>query len=111
MFPKMDVLYIEKTEIVFTDVTKTPYETHNFTCEDITEIFTGSDVRKSFFGLIKKPTRYICFKVKTAEHYLYEIDIDKEEFEKYVEEIKKFSARNRITMREKSGDTDQDYKL
>ena len=79
----------------------------------ISTIFYGTMTKKSFFGLIKKPVRYIGIKANNIAQMLmiYESDVGEDAYNKYVEDLKEFAHNNRVTMRESTGDTKDDWKL
>lgn len=109
----MEMLYIDKTELIYTDITKSQPPTYNIPYSQISTIFYGVTTRKSFFGLIKKQVRYIGIKSNNLSDMLmiYENDVGEDTYEKYLEGIKEFAVKNRLTLRESTGETKDDWRL
>jgi len=107
----MEYLYVEKTELIYTDISKPNASTVNIPYNTITTIFYGIRTKKMLFGLLKLPERYLSIKSSMGEFSITEKEAGKEIFEKYLSELDEFSHRNRVTMRETTGDEKDDWKL
>ncbi len=51
----MEFLYVENTELIYTDLNQPNPPTHNISYDTISTIFHGIRTKKMLFGLIKKP--------------------------------------------------------
>lgn len=107
----MEYLYVEKTELIYTNLSQPNPPTHNIPYDTITTVFYGIRTKKMLFGLIKKPEKYISIKSAKGVFDISEKDVDPQVFERYIEELKDFTHRHHVTMRESTGDDKDDWRL
>ncbi|MDD6798803.1 MAG: hypothetical protein PUE85_00055 [Firmicutes bacterium] len=108
----MEMLYTDKTELIYTDITKPDPPSVNIPYTQIATIFYGVTTVKKLFGLIKKDVKCITIKsTSSSEYKIFESDVGKETYEKYLEMLTDFAKRNRITMKESAGSNKDDWKL
>ncbi len=107
----MEFLYVENTELIYTNLNTPNPPTHNISYDTISTIFYGIRTKKMLFGLIKKPEKYISIKSAKGVYDITEKDVDPAVFERYLEELKEFAHKHHVTMRESTGDTKDDWRL
>lgn len=107
----MEFLYVEKTELIYTNMNQPNPPTHNIPYDTVTTIFHGIRTKKMLFGLIKKPEKYISIRSAKGNFDITEKDVDAPVFERYLEELKEFAHRHHVTIRESTGDTKDDWRL
>ena len=107
----MEFLYVEKTELIYTNLNQPNPPTHNIPYSTISTIFYGVRTKKAFFGLLERPEHYLTIKAGGAEYTITEKDVGRELLEQYIERVKGFAHDNRVTMRETAGDDKEDGRL
>ena len=97
---KRDKISFDKTEISLYDDYGSRPRILNLTYDRITSIqFDRSSMR--VFGILKKPTDRIMFQIRGLELpvFLYRAR-EGEDFDRYMEGLRKFARENRITLRD-----------
>ena len=107
----MEFLYVEATELIYTNRNEVNPPTHNIAYDSISTLFYGIRTKKSFFGLLKKPQRYITIQSSKGIFTVTEDDVGGEMLDRYIEQIKDFAHRHRVTIRETTGDSKEDWRL
>ncbi len=107
----MEYLYIEETELIYTDLSEPNPPTVNLAYSSINTIFYGIRTRKLLFGLIKLPERHLTIRANGRDYRILQHNAGKEKLEEYTEAVKAFAHKHRVTIRETTGDSDEDYRL
>lgn len=107
----MEFLYIDKTELIYTNLNNPNPPTINLPYSSISTIFYGIQIKKKFFGLIKKAERYISIQANGNKYIITEKDVGTYKLDEYIEKIKKFAHDNYVTIRETTGSTKEDWRL
>lgn len=92
-------LFIDKTELVFRDMSTGREVMRNIPYSNITSILVGTKIIKKFFGLKKDISEAIQIKVVGLTDPLEIVKITEDNYEKYLEGLKKFAHDNHVTMR------------
>ena len=107
----MEFLYVESTELIYTDRNQVNPPTQNIAYDTISTLFYGIRTKKMLLGLIKKPQRYLTIQCAKGQFTVTEDDVGGEVLERYIEQIKDFAHRHRVTIRETTGDGKEDWRL
>lgn len=92
-------LFIDKTELVFRDTTGSREVMRNIPYSNITSILVGTKIIKKFFGLKKGLSDAIQIKVVGLGAPLEIVRSTEDNYDKYLEGLKKFAHDNHVTMR------------
>ena len=94
-------LWIDKTELVFRDMSSGREVMRNLPYSAVTTIQVGTKIVRKFFGLIKTTTDVIQIKAVGVTNPLEILRSEEgdERYERYLEGLKKFAHDNHVTMR------------
>ena len=107
----MEYLYVEKTELIYTDISRPNPPTINIPYSTISTIFYGVRTKKMLFGLLKLPEKYLSINSSMGTYSITEKAAGKDDFEKYIQQLEEFTHRHHVTMRETTGDDKEDWRL
>ncbi|MBR5452939.1 MAG: hypothetical protein IKV54_02560 [Clostridia bacterium] len=107
----MEYLYVEKTELIYTDVSRPNPPTINIPYSTISTVFYGIRTKKLLFGLLKLPEKYLSINSSMGVYSITEKAAGKDDFERYIKELGEFTHRHHVTMRETTGDDKEDWRL
>lgn len=107
----MEFLYVEKTELIYTDINRPNPPTINISYDTISTVFYGIRTKKMLFGLLKLSETYLTIQSSKGSYTILEKDAGKETFERYIKELEEFTHRHHVTMRETTGDDKEDWRL
>ena len=106
----MEYLYVEKTELIYTNISNPNPPTINISYDSISTVFYGIYTRKMLFGIIKKPEMHIAILASQGRFMITEHEVGQEKLDEYIEQLKDFCHRHHVTIRETTGDTKEDWR-
>lgn len=107
----MEYLYIEETELIYTNINVALAPTVSLPYSRINTIFYGIHTRKLLGGLIKKQERHVTIRANGVDYVIPEHKVGAKTIERYTHEVIAFAKKYRVSLRETTGDSAIDYRL
>ena len=101
-------IFFDTHEIIFVNMNKDGPEYVNLPASTITSILFAPHTYKKLLGLIKKEERAITIQSTLRSDPLVLAEHEDPRFEKYMEQLKDFAAKNYLSLRDSTAETDSE---